>query len=95
MGRPKSNVLLFKIISPTLTLEIIEADNIYAVLYKGKPINARTSQTHLDYPGPKYKRIAFAMPGHAFNLAERLNNLFKTTDFTVFVMEKGKQAYEN
>jgi hypothetical protein len=38
----------------------------------------------------KYKSTSFQNPGHALNLAKRLNELYKTDEFVVRIMEAGK-----
>ena len=63
--------------------QILEANAIYAVYYQNKPINLRTLNTLVNYPGPKYKKVSFSNSGHAFNLSDRLNKKFNTTDFSV------------
>jgi|TARA_A100001391_G_scaffold151797_1_gene109546 hypothetical protein len=70
--------------------EILEASAIYAVFYKQKPINLKTSSIVSNYPGPKYKKVSFSNPGHAHNLAQKLNLMFKTNDFSVYELTKGK-----
>ena len=47
----------------------------------------------ISYPGPKYKKVSFSNPGHAINLAKKLNKQFSTDQFTVVVLDKGKQIY--
>jgi hypothetical protein len=44
-----------------------------------------------SYPGPKYKKVSFSNPGHAHNLAKKLNRLFKTNDFSVFKLTGGEK----
>lgn len=72
--------------------EILEASAIYAVFYKQKPINLKTSSIVSNYPGPKYKKVSFSNPGHAFNLAERLNKMFKCDEFSVFKLTQGEKV---
>tara|TARA_A100001037_G_C15025021_1_gene578225 strand:+ start:692 stop:952 length:261 start_codon:yes stop_codon:yes gene_type:complete len=76
-----------------LLVQILKAKHIYAVYYQEKPINLRTLNT-LGRSGLKYKKVSFSNPGHAFNLAERLNKLFKTTDFEVYRFAGGEQITE-
>ena len=92
MARPKPTILLKHVDSGTYkSEEILEAEAIYAVFYKGRPFNLRSFMNSLsDYPGPKYKKVSFSNSGHAFNLMEKLNKLFKTTDFTVVELTEGR-----
>jgi len=70
--------------------QILKADAIYSVFYQGKPINLRSLNTLVNYPGPKYKKVSFSNSGHAFNLSERLNKMFSTKDFQVVKLTKGE-----
>jgi hypothetical protein len=91
MARPKPVIILENVNPKTYKAEqVLEAEAIYAVFYQGKPINIRTLSHLVSYPGPKYKKISFSNKGHCFNLAERLNKMFKTTDFQVFELTVGK-----
>jgi hypothetical protein len=84
MSRPKPTVLLEFINSQTYRCEqVLEADAIWAVLHKGLPFNLKSSNSLTNYPGPKYKKTSFSNPGHAHNLAKKLNSTFRTSDFTV------------
>ena len=90
MARPKPVILLEHVNPKSYKAEqILEAESIYAVFYQGKAINLRTLSHLISYPGPKYKKVSFSNSGHAFNLADRLNKLFKTTDFTVYRLDGG------
>lgn len=91
MARPKPTVLLEHIESNTYKAEqVLEATAIYAVFYMSKPINLRTLNHLVSYPGPKYKKVSFSNPGHALKLADKLNDLFKCTDFTVHKLIQGE-----
>lgn len=95
MARPKPNILIENVDTKTFRAEqVLEASAIYAVFYKGQPINLRTGSHLVSYPGPKYKKSAFSSPAHAFNLADRLNKMFKCKDFEVFKMTGGVKVTE-
>jgi hypothetical protein len=95
MSRPKPKVLLDYTDPKTYKAEqVLEAEAIYAVFYEGKPINLRSINSLVNYPGPKYKKVSFSNPGHAFNLAEKLNKLFKTDKFKVYELTGGKPISE-
>lgn len=65
----------------------------WAVFYNNKPINLKSSNSLISYPGPKYKKTSFSNPGHAINLAKKLNIKFKTNLFTVVLLKSGDQIY--
>lgn len=95
MSRPKPTILLSEFDSEGRGLEVCSADAVYAVCYQGRPISVRTHQNiEIGYPGPKYIKTNFSNPGHAFNLTEKLNNRFKTQDFTVVMMTAGRTVKE-
>lgn len=91
MSRPKPKVLLESINKKTYKADqILEADAIWAVFYQGKPFNLKSFNSLTSYPGPKYKKVSFSNPGHAHNLAKKLNLTFGTTEFTVVELTEGK-----
>lgn len=90
MARPKPNIVMELSDKNYNTEQILEADAIYAVFYEGQPINLRTLNTLVNYPGPKYKKVSFSNSGHAFNLADRLNKKFQTDQFTVVRLTQGE-----
>lgn len=91
MSRPKPKVLLEYTNKKTYKVEqILEADAIWAVFYKGEPFNLKSSNSVTNYPGPKYKKVSFSNPGHALNLAKKLNTMFNTKDFQVVKLTTGE-----
>jgi hypothetical protein len=95
MSRPKPTVLLEYIDKKTYRAEqVLDADAIWAVFYNGKPFNLKSSNSITNYPGPKYKKVSFSNPGHAHNLAKKLNEMFKTTDFAVYKLTQGEVVTE-
>lgn len=96
MSRPKPEILLEAVNRNTYKSEqVLSASAIYSVFYKGKPINLRILNTLVSYPGPKYKKVSFSNPGHAFNLAERLNEVFSSNEFEVIKLTKGDKVSED
>ena len=94
MSRPKPDILLESINKQTYKAEqILSADAIYSVFYKEKPINLRVLNKLVSYPGPKYKKVSFSNPGHAINLAKKLNKQFKTDMFSVVLLNAGEQIF--
>ena len=90
MSRPKPNVLLEHVDKKTYKSEqILEAEAIWAVFYHDAPFNLKSTNMLTNYPGPKYKKVSFSNPGHAINLAKKLNDLFNCEDFTVVKLNKG------
>ena len=93
MSRPKPTVILETTNKKNYkTDQVLEADAIWAVFYKDKPINLKTSSLASNQLGPKYKKVSFSNSGHAFNLAEKLNRLFNTTDFSVYKLTTGQKV---
>jgi hypothetical protein len=96
MARTKPTILLEDIDEFTgKALQVCDADAVYAVTYKGKPVSLRTFQNiEITYPGPKYAKSTYTQSGHAFNLAEKLNQQFNTQDFAVVVMQPSRVIRE-
>ena len=91
MSRPKPTVVLENINRKTYKSEqVLDAEAIWAVFYKDKPFNLKSSNTLTNYPGPKYKKVSFSNPGHAHNLAKKLNEMFKCEDFSVYKLTSGE-----
>ena len=94
MSRPKPKILLEYANKETYKVEqILDSEAIWAVFYKGQPFNLKSGSLVASYPGPKYKKVSFSNPGHAINLAKKLNSLFKTDKFSVVLLKAGDQIY--
>ena len=94
MSRPKPRVLIEHTNKVTYkTEQVLASDGVWAVFYENQPINLKTSNMLVQYPGPKYKKVSFSNPGHARNLARKLNTQFKTDRFTVVLLQTGDQIY--
>lgn len=90
MSRPKPKVLLEYTNKKTYKSEqILESEAIWAVFYKGEPFNLKSFNSLVNYPGPKYKKVSFSNPGHALNLAKKLNQTFGVSDFEVVKLTQG------
>ena len=91
MSRPKPSILLEYISSSNYKCEqILVSEAIWAVFYKGEPFNLKSSNSLTSYPGPKYKKVSFSNPGHAHNLAKKLNQMFNSDDFQVVKLTSGE-----
>ena len=95
MSRPKPEIILENVNKKSYRSEqVLKAEAIWAVFYQNKPFNLKSSNVLTNYPGPKYKKVSFSNPGHAHNLAKKLNDLFNSTDFTVVKLTTGEIVTE-
>lgn len=95
MSRPKPKVILEHVNKESYkTEQILESEAIWAVFYDGKPFNLKSGNLISNYPGPKYKKVSFSNPGHARNLAKKLNKLFNTDKFKVYKLTDGEEMNE-
>ena len=94
MSRPKPKILADITDKKTYRSEqVLAAEGIWAVFYDGKPINLKTANLLVQYPGPKYKKVSFSNSGHAINLARKLNQQFRTDKFSVVLLTQGQTVY--
>ena len=103
MSRPKPKVLIEVTNKVTYrTDQILHSEGVWSIFYDSIPINFKTSNYLVQYPGPKYRKVSFSNKGHAINLAKnywpgpmtlKLNIQFKTDKFTVILMTGGSQIY--
>jgi len=94
MSRPKPKILAEITDRQTYRSEqVLAAEGIWAVFYDGNPINLKTANLLVQYPGPKYKKVSFSNSGHAINLARKLNTQFKTNKFTVVLLKQGETVF--
>lgn len=95
MSRPKPTVLLEHVNKKSYrTEQVLQAEAIWAVFYQQKPFNLKSANMLTNYPGPKYKKVSFSNPGHAHNLAKKLNDMFNTKDFEVVKLTQGEIVKE-
>ncbi len=96
MSRPKPKVLVEITDRGTYkTEQVLAAEGIWAVFFDGAPINLKTANMLVQYPGPKYKKVSFSNQGHAINLAKKLNHQFKTDKFSVVLLKQGETVFPN
>lgn len=94
MSRPKPIVILENVNKTNYKSDqVLSSEGIWAVYYDNQPINLKTQNILVAYPGPKYKKVSFSNPGHAINLAKKLNTQFKTDKFSVVLLKQGDQIY--
>jgi hypothetical protein len=94
MSRPKPRVLVELTNKSTYkTEQVLASEGIWAVFFDNAPINLKNSNFLVQYPGPKYKKASFSNPGHAINLAKKLNSQFKTDKFSVVLLKSGDRIY--
>ena len=94
MSRPKPNVLLEHVNKTNYKSDqILSSEGIWAVFFDNQPINLKTQNILVAYPGPKYKKVSFSNPGHAINLAKKLNNVFKSDKCIVVLRKAVDQIY--
>ena len=95
MSRPKPIILREYIDKKTYkTEQVLQSDAIWAVFFQNQPFNLKSANMLTSYPGPKYKKTSFSNPGHALNLAKKLNNLFDSDEFTVVKLTAGETIFE-
>lgn len=82
MARPKPTILLNREIDPQHSIEILQAEQLWTVVYQGQPINIRKVVWIVSGTSFKYLRHGFPKEAPAKNLAEKLNRWFFTDQFT-------------
>ena len=61
MSRPKPTIIMEHTDPKTYKSDqVLKAEAIYAVFYQGSPINLRTLNSLVSYPGPKYRKVSFS-----------------------------------
>ena len=96
MARPKPTVIIEVIDNESYKADqVLASEGIWAIFYDGSPINLKTCNMLYAYPGPKYKKTSFSNPGHAINLAKKLNKKFKCDKFTVVLLTEGEVIFSD
>lgn len=92
MSRPKPRVLREQIDKKTYkSTQVLQSEGIWAVFYQGEPFNLKSANLLTNYPRPKYPKVSFSNPGHAINLAKKLNAQYQCSDFTVVKLTQGEE----
>lgn len=93
MSRPAATrILELKATSKDMPMVVMSVEGVYAVMYKGEPINiCSQNEVGKGHQQPVYKKINFATSGAAFNRARTLNKRSGTNDFSVFRMCKAEE----
>lgn len=81
MARPKTPRICEANITDIDTVQVVNAAQQWAVTYKNQLISV--VRTRLGTNNPKYLRTNYVTYAPAWNMAQKLNNLFDSTDFDV------------
>lgn len=93
MSRPKPTIVIQHVDKKNFRAEqVLESEAIWAVYYKEKPFNLRSESLITNSSVTKYKKTCFNNPGNAKALAEKLNNLFRCEDFSVYKLLVGEKV---
>lgn len=91
MARPKPKVLVEIADKESYRIDqVLYSEGIWTVCYEHKMINLKTSMMTTKGLVHKYKKSSFSNPGHAINLAKKLNKQHKSDQFTVVKMSEGE-----
>jgi hypothetical protein len=83
MARPKAELIDRINVDDFLTIEILTAPGLWAVLYKAQAINLKRLRLTVQGDDFKYMRTTYVSAAPANNLAKKLNEYFMCDDFTV------------
>jgi len=83
MARPGATTLLSRQLDDFNSVEVLDAQGLYAVLYKELPFNLKTLHWTEKGELKKYLKVVYPNAKPAENLAKKLNKDFFTTEFTV------------
>lgn len=87
MARPGPEILKTMEVGDGTTWEILKADAYYAITYEGQPIGIRIVKGSMSNNGHLYKKLSYTNLGNAQAQVDRLNYRFKTTGFSVMMIE--------
>lgn len=81
-GRPKPDIIESVYDDENRLWEILNPRGAYAILYQGEPVSVRCTLLNLKGSSFKYKKMLVNNEGNARLEVKRLNQLFKTEDFS-------------
>ena len=81
MARPSAPLLLSQLDDTGTEWQVLAADAVYAITYKGQLVNIRTFSHMTILNPPKYKKISYPNLGNCQAAVRKLNEIFNTTDF--------------
>jgi len=87
MARPSAEILLTQEIGDGTTWEILKAEAYFAITYKNEPVSIRISKGSMSGNIHLYRKMTYTNLGNAQAQVKRLNHRFKTTEFSVMVIE--------
>lgn len=82
MARPKPTVLMTHD-HGEYSEQVLHAQDMFIVVFEGKPFNIRKVFERGGVVAHKYIRTTYPAPAHAERLADRLNQVYGTTLFSV------------
>lgn len=95
MARPSPTILEAKTDNTTGKLtEVMKSQGVYFVTRRGVPIGMRVTNKFHESQA-KYGKTSFTSPGHAYNLAEKLNKLYSTNLFEVHRVTSSQVVVES
>ena len=88
MARPSAVILLNKDLPDSGSLEVLHSQGVWVLAYKGVPCAVKERYYAADGEHIKYPRTGFNNQAHCERLAEKMNKMFNTTNFTCMEVVK-------
>lgn len=80
-GRPGPQVILEQEQDNGQIWQILEGEQMYVILYKGKPVSIKVVRPSLSLDNKSYKRMSYTEEGTARAQCRRYNAKFNCNDF--------------
>jgi hypothetical protein len=81
IGRPNKQIVLQSVDENGSTIDVLRVSGIWIVAYQNQPVGLR--RTYRFDINKRYPRTGYNNPAHAYAMANKLNHLFDTDEFTV------------